>query len=70
MFFKPFEFPIGSKVELMTVESLNKNELQILKNCQFQVTIEDHDIIQNKLYGVYCKELPGYLIPLSEIKRV
>lgn len=64
------EITIGSKVEILTTESLNKTELQLLKNLDFICTVEDLDIVRKKVLGVYVKELPGYLLTVNKIKLV
>lgn len=69
---KPEDIPIGTKVRIIIFDSLSKAEILLLKSLDYIVTVEDHDIVpligRDSLFGIYVKELPGYLMSTDQIE--
>lgn len=59
---------IGDKINLLITRNLNREELTLVKSLDFILTVEDLDIVNNEIYGLYTKELPGYLIPFDDVE--
>lgn len=60
----------GDMVVITECPDVTKEELQTLKNLNFTLTVEDLDVIDDKVYGIYTEELPGYLFTFSEFEKL
>ena len=58
---------IGDKIKISSVNYMSKDEQKKLRDLNFVVTIDDLDIINNRIYGFYSKEIPGYLFTMEQI---
>lgn len=59
---------IGDVLEVNYMSFASKIELLELKRLNYKVTVEDLDIINSKIVGIYTVEFPGYLFTIDQFK--
>ena len=66
--YNPSEYKIGSKIDIIDLDSISREDLQVLKQNRFILTISELDTISGQVYGVYTIELPKILFPVVNFK--
>lgn len=59
---------INKKVKVTYIDEMSYKDQKLLKSLNYIVTIEDVDIVNGILLGVYSKEIKGYLFTINQIK--